>query len=100
MLTIPLSNGINQTFKVVLDNQLCKINIYENSTGLYLDLYKNAVLIRQSVLCLDRVQMITESYHNFSGRLMFEDTQGTQDPQLDGLGSRYQLRYLQPSIDF
>lgn len=100
MLTIPLSKGINQTFSVVLDGQLCKINIYENSTGLYLDLYKDAVLIKESVLCLNKVHMISENYHGFSGRLMFEDTKGNSDPVLSDLGDRYQLRYLLPLIDY
>lgn len=100
MRKIPLTPGQNQTLKVILSDQLCKITVYENSTGLYLDLTVNANIIRNSVLCLDRAQMITDDYLGFIGRLMFVDTEGTSDPVSSGLGVRYQLQYLEPGIDF
>ena len=100
MKIIPLTPGQNQTLKVILADQLCKISIYENSTGLYLDLTVNANVIRTSVLCLNKVQMIKESYLGFIGRLMFFDTEGNSDPVSSGLGTRYELRYLEKGIDF
>jgi len=100
MLTIPLTAGENQDFKVVLAGQLCRIQVYENSTGLYMDLTINSIPVRYSQLCVDRIPMFTSEYLGFIGRLMFEDTQGKSDPTLDGLGSRYQLHYLQAGIDF
>lgn len=100
MKIIPLTPGQNQTLKAILSDQLCKITLYENSTGLYMDLSVNANVIRTSLLCLDRVQMITDDYLNFIGRLMFVDTEGASDPVSSGLGMRYQLQYLEPGIDF
>jgi len=96
MLTIPLAENKNQELTVILNGQACKIIIYENSTGLYLDLWKNGIVVRTSILCLDRVKMLTGSYHGFIGKLMFEDTQGRSEPTVAELGSRYQLRYLFP----
>lgn len=93
MLTIPLSNK-NQDLKVVLSSQVCRIIIYQNSTGMYLDLYVNGILIRESVLCLNKQPMITESYLGFIGKLMFEDTHGNLDPEISQLGTRFKLRYL------
>lgn len=100
MLTIPLIKGINQTFSILLAGQLCRITIYQNSTGLYMDLSKDGLPVRNSVMCLDRVKMISEEYRGFIGMLMFEDTRGKDDPTIDGLGDRYQLRYLEKGIDF
>lgn len=100
MRVIPLTPGQNQTLKAILSDQLCKITLYENSTGLYMDLTVNAVVIRTGLLCLDRVQMITDDYLGFIGRLMFADTEGFTDPVASGLGLRYQLQYLEPGIDF
>lgn len=100
MLIIPLVPGKNQTLKVVLTGQLCQINLYENSTGVYIDLYVNAVLIRSSVLCLNLVEMISEEYLGFVGRLRFNDTLGLSDPTINLVGTRYQLQYLEPGIDY
>lgn len=100
MLIIPLVPGKNQTLSVVLANQLCRIDVYGNSEGVFLDLYIDNTIVRSSVLCLNQVQMITEEYLGFDGRLMFQDTQGSSDPEISGIGDRYQLRYLESGIDF
>ncbi len=100
MRQIPLTPGQNQTLKVILSDQICKLTVYENSMGVYLDLSVNAVVVRNSVLCLDRVEMIADDYLGFIGRLMFVDTEGTNDPASSGLGLRYQLHYLEQGIDF
>jgi len=41
--------------------------------------------------------LVNDVYLGFSGDLEFVDTQGTDDPTFDGLGTRYQLVYLEPS---
>jgi hypothetical protein len=97
MLTIPLQPTPSQSLSIVLANQNCQINVYQKSTGMYLDLaVSNAALI-DAVICLDRVRMVREKYLGFIGDLAFVDTQGTSDPVYSGLGARYQLIYLEAS---
>lgn len=97
MLTIPLQPTPSQSLSIVLANQNCQINVYQKSTGMFLDLaVSNAALI-DAVICLDRVRMVREKYLGFIGDLAFVDTQGTSDPVYSGLGARYQLIYLEAS---
>jgi hypothetical protein len=90
---VPTTAVAAQTFSVQLNNQNCTINLYQKSTGLYFDLILNNATIVQTMICLNLVGLIREAYLGFEGQLFFFDTQGTQDPTYDGLGSRYQLIY-------
>lgn len=94
MQIIPLSAVPSQTVSVLLNGLNCRINVYEKSTGVYLDLYVNDAPILTTVLCRDRVQLVREAYLGFIGDLAFADTQGTSDPESIGFGTRYQLVYL------
>ena len=94
MKVIPITADQSQTFGVQLDNQNCQINIYQKSTGLYLDLKVNNVNILSSRLCLDRVKLVGLKYLGFSGDLVFLDTQGLSDPEYTGLNSRYIFVYF------
>ena len=91
--TIPLNPIPSQKFTVQLNNQQCTINVYQKSTGLYFDLSVNNNVIVSTMICLNLVGLIRESYLGFSGQLFFFDTQGTNDPDYTGLGSRYILVY-------
>ena len=93
MQILPLSAVPSQTFSVQLNNQNCLINLYQKSTGLYFDLFINNSPVIQSMLCLNEVGLVRESYLGFVGQLVFVDTQGSSDPTYDGLGSRYLLTY-------
>lgn len=97
MNIIPIKATPNQTFKVVLAGQYCRINLYTLSTGLYLDLLVNNSPITQGQLCINDVILIREEYLGFIGDLIFNDTQGASDPDYAGLGSRYRLLYLTPA---
>lgn len=97
MLNIPLQATPAQSLSVVLNNQNCQINVYQKSTGLYLDLAVNNSPIVNAVICLDRVKIVREAYLGFQGDLAFADIQGTSDPDYMGFGSRYLLIYLEPS---
>ena len=90
---IPLSQVPSQTFTVQLGTQNCLINVYQKSTGLYFDLTLNSNLIISSMICLNLVGLVRESYLGFTGQLFFFDTQGTDDPDYTGLGTRYILVY-------
>lgn len=95
MKTIPLQAVPSQSLSVLLDQQNCQINVYQKSTGLFLDLSVNDVSIVSAVICRDRTLMVRQAYKGFSGDLCFADSQGTNDPDYTGLDGRYVLVYLE-----
>ena len=103
MLTVPLQPIASQTVNVVLDGQACTINVYEKSTGLYMDLYVNAVLIIGGVICNNLDRIVRDLYFGFNGDFIWEDVQGStnaplnppMDPYYQGIGSRFFLIYLE-----
>ncbi|WP_342111638.1 phage baseplate plug protein [Methylobacterium sp. SI9] len=97
MQIIPLQAVPNQSVKAQLGNQPCKIVVQQKLYGLFADLYVNEALLVGGVICQDRNRLVRSAYLGFSGDLMFTDTMGTEDPTSDGLGSRFQLVYLDPS---
>lgn len=95
MNIIPLRAIPSQRMSVLLDGQNCQINVYQKSTGLFLDLYVNNSPVALTVLCRDRNRLVRFAYRGFVGDLAFIDTQGRQDPEHSGLGDRYLLAYLE-----
>lgn len=112
MQIVPLSPVPDQTLQIVLGGQNCVISIYtlngysmvaDNNLDvpqsfLYFDLAVNGAQITNTVICLDRDRLLlSRAYLGVVGDFMFVDTQGSSDPQASGLGSRYQLLYLEAS---
>ncbi|WP_027815228.1 phage baseplate plug family protein [Paraburkholderia bannensis] len=97
MLIIPLPAKPWPKLSVLLAGQNCQISVYQKTTGLYLDLSVNNAPIKTGIICRDRVKLIRHAYLGFTGDLAFFDTQGVTDPTYTGLGSRYQLVYLEAS---
>ena len=97
MKEIPLRPKANQTLTCILNSQLCRIKVYQKSTGLFFDLYRNDEPIVTARICRDRVRLIHSDYHGFSGDIVFVDTIGRNDPEYTELGSRYLLAYMEPS---
>lgn len=95
MKIIPLQAVPSQSLSVVLGGQNCQINVYQKSTGLFLDLYQNNEPIVTAALCLDRVRIVRTTYQGFVGDLAFADSLGATDPTSDGLGTQFQLLYLE-----
>lgn len=96
---VPLQAVPSQVLKTALSGQSCELRCYQKVTGLYLDLLMNDVVVLGGVICLDRVLIVRDLYFGFIGDLAFVDTQGTEDPQSAGIGSRWLLFYLSP-VDF
>lgn len=94
MQTIPLQSVPSQSLSVLLSGQNCQINVYQKSTGLYLDLSINNAPLLSTVLCRDRVKLVRQPYLGFVGDLAFVDTQGLSDPDYTGLAGRFALVYL------
>ena len=97
MLVIPLQAVPAQNVGVVLAGQPCAIGVFQKDTGLFCNLSVNGVLIVAGVLCLNRNLIVRDRYFGFIGDLAFFDTQGTADPQHDGLGKRFFLGYYAPA---
>jgi hypothetical protein len=90
---IPVQTVPAQTFNIVLNDQHCRINIYTRTTGLYVDIGRDNVLIIGGVLAHDRNWIVREAYFGFLGDIAFWDTQGINDPEWQGLNTRYYLGY-------
>ena len=96
MQIIPVAAVASQTLKVVLAQQNCVLNVYQKSTGMYLNVSLEGETILTGVLCRDRVRCVRQAYLGFVGDLAFMDTEGTDDPVYSGLGNRWVLMYLSP----
>ena len=94
MKSIPLKAVPSQKMTVLLGDQNCQINVYQKSTGVYLDLYINHEPVATTVLCLDRVRLIRQRYKGFKGDLCFVDVWGKENPSYTGFGERFLLVYI------
>jgi len=92
-MIIPINQYANQDLTVMLGGQKCLIVIKQKSTGVFIDVTVNTVLMIQGQLCLDRVPVLFADYRGFVGTLQFEDTQGVSDPVYTGFGTRWILNY-------
>lgn len=98
MQIVPIQAAKSQSFAVLLANQNCRIDIYQKSTGLFLNLYVGGSLIIGGVICLNLVRIVRSLYLGFVGDLAFYDTQsGTADPIYTDLGTRFVLLYIEAS---
>jgi hypothetical protein len=95
MLVIPTNAVPSQTLSVILAGQPCRINVYQKTTGLFVDLYVNDALIIGGVIGLNTVLIVRDVYLGFVGDLTFLDSQGLDDPLSTGLGSRWSLVYIE-----
>ena len=97
MMQIPISAIPSQTVTTVLGDQNCTINIYQKSTGLFIDVLVDGEPIVYCRICRDRCKLIRYDYLGFIGDLTFIDAQGTEDPEYSQLGNRFVLCYIEPS---
>jgi hypothetical protein len=112
MQTVPLQAVASQNQQIVLNGQNCEISVYVKTgyaysdqpafttpnTNLYFDLSVNGTPVTTFAIGLNAVRLLkNRQYLDFEGDFMFVDTQGTSDPQVSGLGTRYLLLYLLPS---
>ena len=97
MQIIPINDVTTQQVNVQLNNQACLLNIYQNTYGLFMDVYVNNTLIIGGVACQYNNRIVRDLYLGFIGDLSFADTQGANDPTSPGLGTRYVLQYWTPA---
>lgn len=97
---VPLQAVPNQTLTVPLAGQSCDLNIYQKASGLYIDVLIGDQPVILSVICENENRIVRDLYLGFVGDFMFFDTLGIdspQDPVYTGLGSRFQLIYIEAS---
>lgn len=90
---IPLVAAPSQSMSVQLGEQSCRINVRQRRTGVFLDLLVQDAPIALGVKAIDRKFLIRAAYTGFEGDLFFVDTQGDENPQFAGLGTRWQLAW-------
>lgn len=94
MQTIPIQPVPSQSTKVILGGQNCQVLIYQKPQGLFVDINSDGVDIVAGIIARDAVPLVCREYVGFIGNLLFVDTQGADDPNYIGLGSRWTLAYL------
>jgi hypothetical protein len=87
----------NQQLQAALGGQAVTLNLYQLAYGLFCDVLVNGSAIITGVICLNLTRIVRNAYLGFSGDFVFYDTQGTDDPIYTGIGSRFQLVYLEAS---
>jgi hypothetical protein len=111
MMLIPLSAVASQTVQFVAGGQNCQMSVYIKDGYDYsdatlntpkeyiaIDFAYNGIQVTNTQNCLNRKRLlVNRQYLGFVGDFMFVDTQGTDDPQYTGLGSRWVLVYLEAS---
>ena len=97
MKIIPLKPKPSQIVTCLLNNQLCKIAVYQKKYGLFINLHIEDEPIITGRICRDRVKIAGQSYKGLSGDLIFVDFVGKEDPAYLGIGDRFFLCYLGPT---
>ncbi len=94
MQEIPIKAVAAQNFYVIINEQICSINIYTRGNYLYFDLAVNNASITRCTICRNIAKLVKQDYLGFNQNFIFLDTQGETDPFYTGLGTRYKLFYL------
>jgi hypothetical protein len=101
MQIVPLQPIPSQTVQCSLGGQAVMLNVYQKSTGMFIDVYVNNVLIIGGVICQNANPIVRSAYLGFIGDLAFFDIAPSSsgpptDPVYTGLGSQFILGYLAP----
>ena len=95
MQTLPIEATPNQRINTTLGEQNVTLNVYQKSTGLYLDILVDQTRIVSGALCRNAVLIKRYAYLGFVGDLAFLDVTGkNEDPVYPGLGTQFALLYF------
>lgn len=95
MMIVPTKPLASQVLQVALAQQAVTLNVYQTAYGLFMDVYVGPTLIIGGVICENLNRIVRSLYLGFVGDFGWFDTQGTDDPVYTGLGTRWQLFYLE-----
>ena len=96
-MLVPTQPIPSQTLTAQLAGQQTQINIYQKDQGLFMDVYSDDNLIVSGIICENANPIVRYEYFGYSGDFIWWDSQGDDDPQYSGLGTRYNLIYLEPA---
>ena len=96
-MIVPLLAVPSQVMTIGINGQNCNINVYQRTTGLYIDVGISGVMIIGGVIAHDRCKIVRDIYLGFRGDLAFWDSQGREDPNWTELSTRYFLGYFAPT---
>lgn len=91
--TIPLQPVPAQQLTCTLSGRSCSFWVRQLSTGLYVDVRVDDQPAIIGAVGFNGLDLIRNPVSPLPGRLFFTDTQGTDDPYYDNLGSRFILQY-------
>jgi hypothetical protein len=97
MMSISVAAVPNQSLQTQVGGQNVTINLAQTAYGLFMDVLVNGSPIVYGVICENLNRIVRSVYLGFIGDFVFFDSQGTTDPIYTGLGTRYQLIYLEES---
>lgn len=90
---IPIDPIPYQEFSVILNGQNCVIVLRQIAERLYSDLTVDDIPVFSGRICQNGTAVNLYSDKDFSGKLSFVDTLGNDNPQYEGLGTRWLLLY-------
>ena len=90
---VPTVATPSQSLSITLAQQRVRLEIHQKAFGLYVDVYSNDVLVIGGVVARNLTYIVRSAYLGFTGDLFFHDTQGADDPNYTGLGTRFLLFY-------
>ncbi len=97
--TIPLDSIPSQRFNIILDGQNCTLKLYQRGEFLFMDLLVDNKSIREGMICLVNINLLSYPSKDFKGLLFFSDiTNMGGTPVFSELNSRYFL-FFSPDGD-
>lgn len=101
MVEVPLINQPNQELNIVLNEQNCTIQIKQLGDYVYLSLWLDDTLIRDSAICLVGQFIIQGTKTAFNGNFTFIDSTSPANdqsqPDYNQFADRFKLLYLTDS---
>jgi hypothetical protein len=97
MQLVPVAAVPNQSLQCQVGGQNTTIDLVQSAYGLFMTIAVNGTQIIGGVICLNLNRIVRSAYLGFLGDFVWLDSQGTSDPSYQGLGTRYQLIYLEES---
>lgn len=90
---IPVTSTPSQSLNVIINGTVFRLDIYQRSTGLYMNVWVNGVVVVSGAICQNLNPVVHADYLSLGGDFVWVDMQGSQDPVYSGLGSRYVLTF-------
>jgi hypothetical protein len=91
---VSLSAVASQDFRILLNNQFCRIKIYQKDESVFCDLYVDDVAIWTGTKAITGTGIKPVAHLAFAGDLIFRDLNGNRNPHFSGFSTRWFLEYV------